>query len=124
MNTEEKAHILQPLTRFITNGHLHLFIVGEDKPFGIRFHLHVQELTVDEQLLETHGKILLAELHIGEQTVVIFLIATTEEMVVNLVFTLFLTVRVGIIFGFHQIGTEHAVTFHHGAIELQEIEPF
>ena len=45
-------------------------------------------------------------------------------MVVYLIAALLLAAIVGIVFGLHQIGAEQAVTFHHGAIKLQEIETF
>ena len=64
---------------------------------------------------------LLTELHIRQQFVVDALVATTEEMVIDLLTALFHLSLVGIIFRLQEIRREEAIALHGRGIETPQV---
>ena len=121
MDAEEDPHILQVEVRPVVDRHPHHVVTVPKEPLRLRFDAHIDIRRLQEETLKRPVEMLLTELHIRQQFVVDTLVATTEEMVIDLLTALVHLALVGIIFRLQEIRREEAVALHGGGIETPQV---
>ena len=121
VDAEEDPHILQVEVRAVIKLHPHHVITIPEEPLRLRFDAHIKIRRLQEEAFKSPVEVLLAELHIREQLIIDALIATTEEMVIDLLTAPVHLTLVSIIFRLQEVGREEAIALHGRGIEASQV---